>query len=70
MVSNGLVVTGVVVPVSQMVFVSKEMSREHRNAGGIMPQPIYIYIQIFLHIHKHTYVNRQLHEKVGGRIHR
>ena len=38
-VSNGLVVTGVLVLVSQMVFVSKvptEMSRECRNAGGGM----------------------------------
>ena len=55
-VSNGLVITGVLVLVSQMVFVSKvPKCLESAEMQGDIPQPIYIYIFIFYvayYIHK------------------
>ena len=52
-VLNGLVVAGVLVLVSQMVFVSKvpKCLKSAEMQEGDVPQPIYIYISIYIYRH-------------------
>ena len=57
MVSNGLVVTGVLVLVSQMVFVSKvpKCLESAEMQGGICPSPYYIRMYVYIYI-RTTYI--------------